>query len=234
MGDLFTRKYDSEILKELPHLKNYPEMLPFIGSNYEAMRDKIFILGESHYFDREIIDVFKNTKEGSLYLTDWYNQTSQGWEKERKEYIDTRWNLIQIEVNKKRTKPLTSYYNLKKELGENVHLVNKEMVFSNFVYFNYFQRPAFISGESVINNEKDNEIAYSTFICLTKLLRPNKIIFASIQSYNAFQYMNKNPFDFLKGVKIDFVPHASCKWWNKRANKYNNMTGKEKFITLLK
>lgn len=235
MEDLLTKEYDMDILNALPHLRNYPEMLPFIGSQYENMTNKIFILGESHYFDEWIVDEFKKTNDGSLFLTDWYNQSSRTWEQGTKNYIYTRGNLIQIEIDKKFTKPLTSYYNIRKELQEHVDLIDKEKVFSNFVYFNFFQRPAMVSGESIINNELDNEIAYSTFVTMAKMFKPNKIIFASIRGYEAFNQVNsKDTSEELNSILIDFVPHASCKWWNKRAKKYNNMNGKEKFISLLK
>lgn len=235
MEELLTEKHDSDILNGLSHLKNYPEMLPFIGSNYELMNNKIFILGESHYFDEWIIDELKETKEGSLFLSDWYNQTSKNWEQGTKNYIYTRGNLIQIEIDKKFTKPLTSYYNLRKELEEHTDLINKEMVFSNFVYFNYFQRPAVVSGESIVNNEADNEISYSTFLYLAKLLKPDKIIFATIQGYNAFKKQNLEfPSEILNNIVVDFVPHASSQWWNRESGNYGGRTGREKFISLLK
>jgi hypothetical protein len=76
---------------------------------------------------------------------------------------------------------------------------------------------------------------------MVDILKPNKIIFATIKGYDAFLSSDpeqKNTI-FEKVKTIDFVPHASSKWWNRAAKKYGNSkdiekrTGREKFISLI-
>ncbi len=230
MEDLFTTKYDDVIKEQLQHLYNYPEMLPFIGTNYEKMSSKIFILGESHYFDEDVVEEL-----GETFLTDWYNQNSLKLDKWITNYFFTRGNLKLVEDMEYR-KPLASYFNIRRELKDKEDLINSDKVFSNFVYFNYFQRPSIISGGSITPNEKDNEVAYDTILNMADVLKPNKIIFASVKGFDSFNYSSTiNSSKVLSNsIDVDFVPHASSRWWNVKAGKYGNMTGREKFITLLK
>ncbi len=232
---LLTTKFDEVIKNNLPHINNYPEMLPFIGANYEKMKHRIFILGESHYIDDTQI---KKLKEGERFLTDdWYTKNSLEFNPTMKQYITTRDNLKSVEANKI-TPPLRSYSNLRKELKVHVDLFDQDKVFSNFVYFNYFQRPENKSGESICNTDVDNKKAYQTLLFMANLLQPNKIIFATTKGFEAFTKSNISS-AIAMSCKLDFVPHASSIWWNRASRKYKmigneKMKGKDKFIALLK
>ena len=55
----FTTRYDEQ-LQTLVHYQNYPEMLPFIGTNYDSHEKKLLIIGESHYLPKDtLVDVMK-------------------------------------------------------------------------------------------------------------------------------------------------------------------------------
>lgn len=234
MEELFTNEHDTRLQESLKHLSNYPEMLPFIGKNYFRMNPKIFILGESHYWDEWELDDINERAGDDRFMSNWYEQNSSIFSDVQKKYIRTRGNLENVEANVKFEKPLTSYYNIRKELKAHLDLFDKDKVFSNFIYFNYFQRPAIVSGGSIDNNDKDNEVAYQTLLTMTELLQPDKIIFASVKGWNAFNYLNEVKSNkIFESIIIDFVPHASCKWWNTESIKYGNKTGREKFISLL-
>lgn len=246
MENKFPTVYDKEIKENLPHLNNYPEMLPFIGTNYGKMKSKIFILGESHYIDKLVINKLNaisvksplNVTGDNRFLTDWYNQNSSEFDKDTSGWLFTRGNIDGIEVNSINNKTIRFYWNLRKELESNVELIDSKNVFSNFVYYNYFQRPALVDGGSIANDSIDNEKAYETLRYMAEKFNPHKIIFATIKGWDAFYKIRKSPSIFDE-INVDFVPHASCKWWNTPSQKYGNrenpkMKGKEKFIFLLK
>jgi hypothetical protein len=44
MEILHTTKYDDQLNLRLPHLRNYPQMMPFIGANCDKMKTKILLL----------------------------------------------------------------------------------------------------------------------------------------------------------------------------------------------
>lgn len=231
-----TTAFDKELKNQIPHLNNYPQMLPFIGNKWSEQSKKILLLGESHYI---VGDELKDLeKDNETHLTDWYNNTSDNFYEGLANYINTR-RVVKIADNPAEegfAKPLTIYYNLKKELKQYIPILkNENQIFSFFSYYNYFQRPHFIEGGSVQNKEIDNEIAYKTLKVVTNIIKPALIIFVSTKAKQSF--MAKFKIDIenscFNNIVIDGVPHASCAWWNRISKAYGNRTGREKFISLI-
>jgi hypothetical protein len=225
----YTIEYDEKLQEGLKHLQNYPQMLPFIGKFWKDSKTRILILGESHYIPGEELD--------EAHLQDWYENNSDNFYKELADYIDTR-RVVNRADNKKIKfdKPLTMYYNIIKECKENIPaLLNEEHIFPFFSYYNYFQRPAFIQTESIINAKIDDEIAYKTLKLITSLIKPKQIIIASrkaMKSFNQQQNIDSEKL-FFENFTIDSVPHASSAWWNRKSKSYGNQTGRGKFISLI-
>lgn len=232
----YTTEFDSDLKSEVQHLNNYPQMLPFIGNKWVEQSKKILLLGESHYIPGDELKDLE--KDNNTHLTDWYNNTSDNFYEGLADYIDTR-GVVQKADNPEEegyAKPLMIFYNLKRELKNNLsQLKNETQVFPFISFYNYFQRPHFIEGGSILNNEKDNEIAFQTLKSVTKIIKPTLIIFISSKAKDSFKYMfnkdvDKNCFD---NIIIDGVPHASSQWWNRKSGVYNNKTGREKFVSLI-
>ena len=233
---LFTLKYDAEILSRINHFQNYPEMLPFIGSKWDISTIKILILGESHYIDKERL--------GDNFLKDWYNQNSDLLKEKYQtknyltNYIFTRAVIHKADKVKELgfANPLTIYYNIKNEIKNSIlELSDKKYIFPYLSYYNYFQRPAFKQGDSIINDEKDDIVAYNTLVEMVKIIEPQKIIFVSKKAYCAFLFnkrktSNVNIFD----NKVYSLPHPATRWWNTKSAPYGNMKGREKFVEILK
>jgi len=116
-----------------------------------------------------------------------------------------------------------------------------DIVFNYLSYNNYFQRPAFVQGESIDNNENDNVFAYHTYISLINIIKPTKVIFISKKSFDAYNKIRIQNNDVqLEIVKNNFAPHAGMPWWNRRSAKYGkdivtkqNKTGRERFIDII-
>jgi hypothetical protein len=234
--ELFTDQYDEEICENLKHLQNYPEMKPFIGRNWDASPYKILLLGESHYI---VGNELSNAYVGRSHTTDWYNNTSVGFHDYYSNYINTRKVVDKADKVKERgfAKPLTIYYRLKDSIKEHYpELKSEEFVFPYLSYYNYFQRPAFVERESIINNETDNKIAYSTLKKVSEVIKPSKIIFCSREAYFAFKSeLGKDATkEMFSEIIVDNVPHPSSAWWNRKSRACGGQTGQQKFMDILK
>ncbi len=232
METLQTKKFDEQLIKKITHLEKYPEMLPFIGKNWEISK-KILLIGESHYLP------FNEIKEYSDFDFDknWYEGNSSGLDENHKKYITTRNNVITLEKGKYE-KPLALYFNIKRAVLEVGELTGSNMVFDKFSFYNYFQKPAYVfeqknEDRSIKPIELDKKIAFETFNKIIEIIEPKFIIFISKKSFNSFnqsRLQNNIPF---KEIFIDYVPHAGRPWWNRTSKEYGNKTGKQKFMDII-
>lgn len=231
METLYTSEYDNDLQSQLPHLKNYPELLPFIGNKWNESELKILLIAESHYID--IINKENERNISEAHEKDWYSYKSGDikW-KGYLESINTRLNVTKAETEKYNS-PYVHYYNMRDTFREKIsEFKDIEFVYPYFAYYNYFQRPAYKDGASIINSPEDDKIAYNTFKVVTKTIQPNKIIFTSNKSFNAYlNSRNKLNEQNLFSVNIDSVPHPGCAWWNRRSKKYGKNTDTNKFRT---
>lgn len=243
MKDLLTTDFDDALKSHIPHLSNYPEMLPFVGKQWSDT-NKILFVGESHYLPYHEIRAYNTSFD---FYENWYQGKSADLDDNHRNYISTRLNVIKVENREEYGyfKPLTIYYNLKSALREMEHYQNSEFVFDKFAYYNYFQKPASIleqanENRSIKPSKNDVEIAFDTLTKVVSILGVKTILFISKKSYDYFKASNaQNPNSF-NDVTIDFLPHAGRPWWNKTSLKYaidgDNiaLTGKQKFIELIK
>lgn len=169
MQDLFTIKFDNELLSKINHYQRYPEMLPFIGKNWEIVAPKILLIGESHYIDSECLP--KNC------IDNWYQQNSKEFTDYLKGYINIRIVINQSEhINDIGHKsPYTIFYSLNRAIVESLIFEKDDNhIFQNFSLINYFQKPSFKEGESIVNDNLDNEIAFQNLVELVSIIHQIK------------------------------------------------------------
>lgn len=244
METIHTEQYDEQLKLAVPHFINYPELLPHIGEFWDTSPYKYLIIAESHYIDTKC---FRKS-----HYNDWYNESSNNFIEDDlveniyyyRNYINTRRNVNNAFVNNKKEseKPYRHYYNMRKEFRNNLDFFKEnDIVFNYLSYYNYFQRPAFVQGESIDNNENDNVFAYHTFNSLINIIKPTKVIFISKKSFDAYNKIRIQNNDVqLEIVKNNFAPHAGMPWWNRRSANYGknidtgkNRTGRERFIDII-
>jgi len=224
---LFSTSYDHELQASLKHLVSYPQYLPFIGSAWDVLQDRLLFVGESHYLPQ--------SSAGKSNSTTWYNRTSQDLTKYDHQHIFTRGVIIDAEMGQF-NKSYRIFYNIKSVIQE-VHQLkkSKEPIFQNFGYYNYFQRPAEVTGNSINNCSIDNEVGYQTIKVLAETVKPTVVIFVSKRAYNSFMTENRasknSTFD---SIAIHHVPHPACAWWNRRNKSDKNRTGKERFSEIVR
>jgi hypothetical protein len=230
---LLSTKFDKFFLKEIPHFKSYPSLLPFVGYNWTNSK-RILLIGESHYLPFDEIWEY----ESFDFLNNWYEGSGDRLSEHHINYLNTRSNIFKLE-NGDFSKPLTMYFNLKKSLLEVIDLNENGFIFDRFSYYKYFQKPAAINeipneNRSIIPLNQDISVAFETFNLIVDILEPKVVIFVSSKSYNSFLAMKDKNLNFMElNAIIDVVPHAGSRWWNRSSGKYGNKTGKQKFIDLI-
>jgi hypothetical protein len=117
-------------LNELPHLQNYPQMLPYIGSKWGENK-KILFLAESHYIPG--VDI-KSIYPEIDFRSKWYdlNESYFDGHDYLKDYINTRSVIEKSDDvhNSGFSSPLTIYYNIKEELKKILVRYKMKILFS--------------------------------------------------------------------------------------------------------
>lgn len=236
---LYTEEFDEDF-KKIPHYVQYPQMLPFVGREWGKSRMKILLVGESHYIDGECLAIDLPEKD---YENDWYELDSKLFSDYLANYIRTRGAVNAAENPEISKSTLNIFYNMADVARKGISSLQSEPhIFPYFSFYNYFQRPAFSEGDSIINSGKDNDVAYETLTEIVKIIKPSGILFASSKAHDAFRwYLNSDKGDdIFKHVLSDYSPHPGCAWWNTEAKKYGlrsngngYRTGREKFADIL-
>jgi len=226
------------ILLEHNHYKNHPQMLPFVGNNYGVLK-KLLIVGESHYLhnkNSELTDIFSDIIKNWYSISQDYILTKVN-EKIGKDIVsctNTRANLNAF-ITACRTLPAyTIYKNVSDVAKQNTFFkINKDEPFTYMAFMNFFQRPAELTGEKLIPNKTDVEIAINVFFHVLNIIRPDNIF---IVSSNAWHFLNSSKFD---NVIIGHSCHPGCSYWNRKVKGYTKyppkikVTGKESFNDFL-
>ena len=247
-------KYDDK-LKALKWFKLHPQLLPFIGDNYDEY--KILQIGESHFIDGKN----DNDKFDICYFRDnWWDKTCDelvnSFNDDKYDYcwFDTRAVLqnylsgndgsygIFTNIIKSFSKIM-----LDKEI---LHIGKKDKeLYHNFSFMNFFQMPSLRNGEKYWNSlvqsakyEKNENLASETFRKCTEvsiqaiddvidIIKPEIIVFTSVSAGNAYsgkeykECMGKYGND----NRVVYTAHPSTIYWeNKKLGKsLGGKTGKE-------
>ena len=203
--------FNPELLK-ITHYQHYPQMIPFVGKNYE--KTKLLVIAESHYLppDNEALKqqwVYEQAGKvptAQDLFNDWYNKDANP--------IPKIWNGATLKDN---VDSFNSGNYAPKEnawcwvdwtwtakigaavdwnrRGHNIYWrlceVLKSKRLMNCAFMNFFQRPAKESGKSIVHKTKDIEVAVATLQAVCEILEPTKIFFVSSRAYGAFcAYIN--------------------------------------------
>lgn len=213
-------------LSQIEHYKKYPNLIPWIGNAYKQSKNKVLILGESHYLDKNSSYHHEPTK--------WYEGIDVTDAK------DLSWmrtaTIIQNGINngwKEKSKLI--YKNLSKALVESkVDEFNVEQPFHKICYLNYFQRPAEVTGKSINASELDSKVSCAVVNNVIDIVEPNIVVFSSTLAWGHAKKSGLINELKRQGIKCVRVPHAGMPWWNRVSKKYGNKTGKHYFIDFMK
>ena len=236
-------KYDKQLL-EIDHYKKYPVMMPFVGKSYSNSNAKILLIAESHFLHSETAEII-GKEEFDRLRTDWYKRSSTDFEKQglRIHSIYTR-AVVYSALYNDYSNSFRIFYNINSEARETFKLNGLEgNPLEYMCFYNYFQRPAFQSGKSIIDTEEDNEKAFAVYNEVVQILKPDLVIFVSAKAANIYKYYRNQKY---KGIAsglnqpdFDVVPHPGSSWWNRKSKNYGknidgtNRTGREKFRHIL-
>lgn len=235
----FTEKYDNRLMDmgssdddETGFYAGFPQMLPWVGCNYDSGKyKKLLLIGESHYLpedaDEELLD--PNT---------WYNENHSDYYS-KGELIEQYTNTRTIINGGKWSSRAHGIYRdperiVKELISKDSETYKSERTnsFQFVAYYNYFLRPA-RKGLSIKQSmeQVDEKIANDAFMELVHILQPDYVYFLSKFAYETHKKNNKNKYSF----KTTYSPHPSCAWWNRKHINYHEMllTGKEKFKEFL-
>lgn len=220
----FTTDFDQSF-SQVPHYRLYPELYPWVGKHYVAQDTKILVLGESHYLH-----------ESSGYHLDaaaWYEGLSlEG--KCDKHWIITRDIVSNGIKNGWRPRSKLIYKNIEGALLEaKVTGPAGETPFSTIAFYNYFQRPAEKSGDSIRVTELDRSHSAATLIAMLGILKPNIVLFCSKKAWRAAKASDVVRCASENSIRLVSTVHPSTSWWNRPMKSYKNRTGKQIFVEAL-
>ena len=211
-------------------------MNPFVGDDVKN-GSSLFLIGESHYLPRESdCDVSPETwYAGNTVLDD---QASG--------YLETD-ALIRDEFLRNgdfNHKPYRIWKNSAEAINvgglqlqtsdEDSYATIIRRIFSHIVFFNYFRRPARITGGSLEVEQIDYDVAKAHLDYMIEQFKPGAIIVVSKKaglgvairkddSLPWWWYYNETP--------IVVTAHPGCKWWNKGVKGYGEWLGKDECIS---
>ena len=163
------KKFDLE-LKKIDHYLRYPQMLPFIGDEFE--KTKLLLIAESHYLPPNS----KVILDGSNDFKKWYEADEDTLEQEDKDWIHTR------ETIKNNTTTMKNLQEVLKLAGENLGKTDK---YEYVAFMNCMQRPAgYYPGNIKSWKKVDNEKAREVVQKVVKILQPKAICFVSTKASN--------------------------------------------------
>jgi len=217
--------YDGK-LNNISHYINYPEMRPWIGVNYKHEKVKILTVGESHYLSKD--------SKYHLKAEDWCSGISESQKDKHIGGINTREVINRGTATKWKKKSYVIFKNTEDALFLSQLFSNKPAsAYYNIAFMNYFQRPAQVTGKSILLEKMDEEVAKEVFLKVVDCIKPTAIIFTSSLAYKSAKRVGT--LDSLKSKEIPFTrsPHPATSWWNRISKKYGNKTGKNHFTSFV-
>lgn len=207
--------------------KQHKEYLPYVGDLYGSKYPKMLLVLESHYLepkDRDkilsILNENYNFESDSIkhFADAWYFNQDNSWSKfetriENKHFYNTRSVIIDVMEGKNTNKVIADVLNVFDEVNKGIESIvdQKKEVIRNFAFMNFFQRPEINTGKSIKHTKFDVSVAKENLNNVINILKPNKVIFVSIKSYNIYSYNND---EIKSNEDIIRVSQPGCKYWN--------------------
>lgn len=224
MQTFFTEAYDETLKKEIEHFQSYPEMLPFIGVRWKESKEKILLLGESHFLPEGCKERLSDS---------WYKGKSENLYPDEKKCISTRNIVNNMYLKSEGQKKHPFFLNIARELISSLSY-DGNCAFTQASFYNYFQRPA-PYGASLNAGIEDHQQAYTTLKAVAAIIDCKKIIFTSRKAWSSFtaNRSREKSSSVFNGIFLGQTVHPACIWWNRTSKSSGNKTGRQKFIELL-
>lgn len=220
----YTTDFDDSF-SQVPHYRLYPQLYPWVGKHYLAQDNKILVLGESHYLDKE--------SKYHLDVAAWYEGVSLA-NRGDVSHVITR-NIVRNGIKNgwsERSKVI--YKNIENALLDaSISGPAGQTPISTIAFYNYFQRPAEKSGQSIRVTDLDRSHSAATLISVLGILKPSIVLFCSKTAWKAakasgiVQYADEND------IRLVNTVHPSTSWWNRKMKNHKNRTGKQVFVEAL-
>ncbi len=225
--------------------KKYPELIPFVGDNYEKAKIKILLVGESHYTHKNKESCLDGMAEpgsnDSLKdINDWYAGKLLQRLPETNTLLSNKdsYNTVGVVRKYLNDKKLDRSYHIfdypAKVISEYNYVSNENLnerdAFKYISFINYFQRPEFSYGNSIKLYEIDEKIAFENFCNVINKIKPELIIFVSRLAYNSFNYYSQIN-NYSCNIKCTRIPHPCSAWWNRRTK--NGLDGRKRLMNIL-
>ena len=207
--------FDSK-LREIPHYKRYPAMIPFVGDHYEYSEHlKVLLLGGNYYFEEEV---------SAHHDADaWYKGSQNDLDKKHIPWIDCRglvngdWKLKGYRI-----------YKVINDVIESVCFGKDGRGIDHVAFMNAFQRPSKY-GETIKKElvPIDIKVGSDVIRSVIDILEPDCVVFVHKRGWDEFQ----SSIDTADNPKTDWVYHAGDnRWWNRKNYRY----AEGKLINILK
>ena len=188
-------------------LELHPESAPFVGKLFDTKLPRIGIFGESPYLPEN--------KGSSFTREDYYSKSSDelGFSSIDKAYLNTS-QIVQNDIIEGviANKSHSIYKNLGNDIGKALGSGDYRATLSHTIITNGYDRPAEITGESINNNEMDDDYAYDKYIETCEKYRLQIPIISSYKLGKTIERVAKKRGDKkgLKWLEKSFIlPHAS-------------------------
>lgn len=207
--------------------KQHKEYLPYVGDLYGSKYPKMLLVLESHYLepkDRDkVLNVLNekyNFESDSIkhFAEAWYFNQDNSWSKfetkiVNKHFYNTRSVIIDVMEGKNTNNVIADVLNVFDEVNKEINGTVKQEKegIRNFAFMNFFQRPEINTGKSIKHTKFDVSVAKENLNNVINILKPDKVIFVSIKSYNIFSYKND---EIKSNENIIRVSQPGCKYWN--------------------
>ena len=188
---------------QIDHIDRYPEMVPHVGTEYQAAGHKrLLLIGESNYLPPES-KVHHDPQA-------WYAGTSGDLTDKEREWIHCR-DLLASKTTRW-VKGHTIYQNLEQALIA-AGAARRTNMFSMVAYMNCFQRPA--KEKLSLNVEQcDIDVSRRVMLAVTEIIRPEMICIVSSAAWRRVgSHLDHQRADW------EFTPHPSSAWWNRRSRR---------------
>jgi hypothetical protein len=198
------------ILDTIKHYQNFPCFKPWVGDKYLSQSHKrLLVIGESHYLP----------PDSTIHLDaeKWYERQQSDLSAEEVKWLSTSGI---IKKNKDRNFPKKAhgiYRNACAAINScSFNYTPSSKVIENFAYYNFFQRPAEVAGNSIKINKIDKAVSLSVFQSILEKLSPELIIFTSSLAGTIGRVVASN-----SEIPYVVTPHPTSPWWNRTARKYH-------------
>ena len=218
------QRYDKQ-LAMIRHYQLYPNLLPWVGDAFEGS-PRILILGESHYLDAA--STYHHQADKWYAGVDLRLVTDRG-------HMNTRGIIRSGLASRWKEKSKLIYRNIEAGLQDaQIEVPVGESPFQRIAYMNYFQRPAQLSGQSIVVTAMDKRHSAAVFNSVLEVLRPEVVVFCSGLAWRAARQEGVLTSPANAEIRFGSTPHPSTSWWHRAMRKYGGRSGKELFIQMLK